>query len=94
MIEKRTELTGSGRGRTVVVVVSDREACCDEPDYQEAELRGELNLLLWEEKRNVQMWMSWTRILVSEQSLGCRDKYTHYRQSNDGVSADGEDDES
>jgi len=37
VIKKRTELTGSGRGRTVVVVVSDREVACDEGDYQEAD---------------------------------------------------------
>jgi len=55
VIEKRIELTGSGRGRTVVVVVCDREEGCDEPDYQEPDLRGELDLLLWEEERNVQM---------------------------------------
>ena len=37
VIKKRTEPTGSGRGRTVVIVVSDREVGCDEGDYQEAD---------------------------------------------------------
>jgi len=42
-IKKRTELTGSGRGRTVLVVVSDRKATCDEPDHHEANYGGERN---------------------------------------------------
>jgi len=35
---KRSKLTG--RGRAIVVVVSDGEARCDEPDYQEADYEG------------------------------------------------------
>ena len=50
MGKEGSELTGSGRGRTVVVVVSDGEAGCNEPDYQEADY-GELDLLLWKEEK-------------------------------------------
>ena len=63
MIEKRTELTGSGRGRTVVVVVSDREACCDEPDYQEADCGGVRSFGMGRREERT----DGTRMLVSEQ---------------------------
>ncbi len=70
LIKRRKELTCSGRGRTVVVVVSDRKTGCDEPDYQEANF-GERNLSLFlgGEERNVHDRMSWVRILVSEQCM-------------------------
>jgi hypothetical protein len=71
LIKKRTELTGSGRGRTVVVVVSDRKAGCDEPDYHEADcVESNLKTFFGGEKRgNVQVRMSWVRILDSEQCM-------------------------